>query len=172
MPVDVLVELAPDISQKKKRFLAYDPRLGMLAWREQIQFGKRTIAGTTQVVNEDTTENRKTFVVEFSKWAQEQIERQRQSFARFHKRVPKIPSRQVEAAVKQFSGIISLDQLHPDDKKSLLSLAKLETYVGEKEMQRLYSSFRRPYSHRKTHKRSSKSRRDWPKKRSHRWSDE
>lgn len=168
VPVDVLVELAPDISQKKKRFLAYDPRLGMLAWREQIQFGKRTVAGTTQVANEDTTENRKAFVIEFSKWAQEQIERQRQSFARFHKRVPKISSLQVEAAVKQFSGIISLDQLHPDDKRALLSLAKLETYIGEKEMQRLHSSSRRPYSHRKSHKKSSKSRRDWLKKRSHR----
>ena len=160
VPIAILAELVPKTDQKRAKHLMYDPRLGALAWREQMQLGKKTLAGATQPVMEDTTENRQAFVGEFSKWAHGQVEREVHALARFHKRVPIVPLRQVEAAVKRFSGIVSLEQLHPEDKRALLSLAKLETYVGEKEMQRLYARGS-SHSHKKSHKKSPKSRRGW-----------
>ena len=163
VPIDVLSELLPNSHQKRTKYLTYDPRLGTLAWREQVQFGKKTLSGISKPVVDDSTENRQEFVQQFSKWAHGQVERQSRSLAKFHRRVPTVPLRQVESAVKRFSGIVSLDQLHADDKRALLSLAKLETYVGEKEMERLYTRGQH-HAHRKSHKKSPNSHRNFSRR--------
>jgi hypothetical protein len=166
VPIDLLAELMPTAKLKRTKYLVYDPRLGALAWREQVQFGKKTLSGNSEPVMEDTTEHRQAFVREFSKWAHGKVEQQVRALARFHKRVPIVPLRQVESAVKRFSGIVSLDQLHADDKRALLSLTKLETYVDEREMERLYSRGQH-HAHRKSHKKSPGSRRKFSRRDHH-----
>ena len=161
VPIDLLAELMPTAKLKRTKYLVYDPRLGALAWREQVQFGKKTLSGNSEPVMEDTTEHRQAFVREFSKWAHGKVEQQVRALARFHKRVPIVPLRQVESAVQRFSGIVSLEQLRADDKRALLSLTKLETYVGEREMERLYTRGQH-HAHRKSHKKSPGSRRKSP----------
>ena len=84
VPIDLLAELMPTAKLKRTKYLVYDPRLGALAWREQVQFGKKTLSGNSEPVMEDTTEHRQAFVREFSKWAHGKVEQQVRALARFH----------------------------------------------------------------------------------------
>lgn len=136
--VNWLLELTSDEFRPGPRRVLFDPRLNGLARRQQIRFGKRMLEGQSQPLLEDTSENRKLFQQEFSKWCYDQLERQRRNFERFHKRVPVISLKQVEQAVKSRTwGIVSLDQLRSADKRQAMALAKLETYLGDDFVQHL-----------------------------------
>ncbi len=127
-----LAELAPALFGGRRGTIVYDPRLGSLAERQRVRFGKKVLEGQSRPIGDDSRENRALFVREYAKWAYEQLERQRRHLSRFHRKVPGVSARQVEQEVKQrASGVISLDQLSPQEKRGLLALAKLETYVGE-----------------------------------------
>lgn len=127
-----LVDLAPRLFATKPGRLIYDPRLGALAQRQQIRFGKRVIEGGSVAVTEETSANRKAFIREYAKWAHSQLERQQRAISRFGNRVPRITLRQVEQEVGAVSGaIISIEQLEPEVKKRLLRLSKLEAYLGD-----------------------------------------
>ena len=129
---DWLIELSPELFANRRGKILYDPRLGSLAERQQVRFGKKVLQGQSMPVLENTTANHNLFIREYAKWAHGQIERETRNLARFHRRVPQISLREVEREVKQRAGsITALDQLNSVDKQSLLSLAKLETYVGD-----------------------------------------
>jgi hypothetical protein len=98
------------------------------------------LEGQSTPLLDDTRENQALFVREYAKWAHGQIERQSHALSRFHRRVPQVSLREVEQAVKQsLGGIVSLDQLTPDNKRRAIALSKLETYAGDDFMHHLGS---------------------------------
>jgi HrpA-like RNA helicase len=122
--VNWLLALAPDSFDNRRGKIYYDPRLGSLAERQQLRFGKKVLEGTSTPLLEDTRENRTLFVREFARWAYEQTERQRRQLERFHRRVPSVSQREVEQQVKVAAkGVVSVDQL--------IGLSRLETYFGD-----------------------------------------
>jgi len=143
--VDVLLELSPQAFQKKRGRTVYDPRLGCLVDRQQLRFGKRTLEGLGTPRLEDTQENRKLFALEYTRWAYEQLERQRRNLERFHKRVPSVtPQRVADELRNRASGIVSLDQLSSEDKRRVIDLTKLETYFGDEFVHKLGKPRRQP----------------------------
>ncbi|MGV9002007.1 MAG: helicase-related protein [Candidatus Saccharimonadaceae bacterium] len=129
---DILLEVSPDLFKAKRGKTSYDPRLGCLVDRQQIRFGKRILEGASQPRLEDSAENRKLFIREYTLWAHSQLERQRLNLERFHKRVPRIVPQQVEQELRaRINGIVSLDQLDSKDKQRVIALSKLETYLGD-----------------------------------------
>lgn len=133
-----LLNLAPHLFDKRKSKLVYDPRIGSIATRQQVRYGKRVLVGESRPVLEDSAENRRAFVREFTAWAHEQIERQRRNLEQFHRRVPSVPIQHVEQQVEQLAGdIVSIDQLSGRDKKRLMALAKIETYFEDDFFHRL-----------------------------------
>ena len=142
---DILLDVSPDLFQSKKSKTVYDPRVGHLFDRQQIRFGKRVLEGAGQPRLEDTPENRKIFVREFTRWAFEQIEKQRRQLERFHKRVPAISPMQIEQELRaRASGIVALDQLDSKDKQRVVALSKLETYLGDDFIYKLGKPRRQP----------------------------
>lgn len=129
---DILLEVSPDLFKAKRGKTSYDPRIGCLVDRQQIRFGKRILEGASQPRLEDSVENRKLFIREYTSWAHGQLERQRLNLERFHKRVPRVMPQQVEQELRnRASGIVSLDQLDSKDKQRVVALSKLETYLGD-----------------------------------------
>jgi hypothetical protein len=127
-----LLELPSEEFRAGRSRILYDPRINSLARRQQIRFGKRTIEGESQPILEDTPENRSTFIREYARWCFDQLERQRRNFERFYKNVPIVSLKQVEHEVKvSAGGIVSLDQLSSKDKREMIALSKLETYLGD-----------------------------------------
>jgi len=149
---DTLLELSPHLFEHKRGRTVYDPRLGCLVDRQQIRFGKRVLEGTGTPRLEDTSENRSLFIREFTQWAYTLLERQRSDLLRFHKRVPSISPHQVEQEVRaRAGGIVSLDQLDSKDKRRMIALSKLETYLGDDFIYHLGKPRRQPH-HEKKHR--------------------
>lgn len=135
---DWLVELSPQLFAGRRGRVVYDPRLGALAERQQIRFGKRVLEGSSIPITDTSPQNQKLFVREYAKWAFSQLERQRRRLSRFHRAVPSVSLRQVEQEVKQSArGVVSLDELSSNEKRGLLALARLETYLGDDFMHHL-----------------------------------
>lgn len=133
-----LTDLLPDTFTSGRAKIIYDPRLGSLAERTQVRIGKRILQGTSVPIIEDSQQNRKLFVEEYTKWVSSQLERERANLDRFYKRIPAIPLRNILQEVKaRANGIVSLDQLNSQDKRAFTALAKLETYLGDDFMQNL-----------------------------------
>lgn len=133
-----LLDIAPDLFMNKRGTILYDPRLGGLAERQQIRFGKRVLEGQSRPITDDTRENRALFIQEYSRWAYSQLERQQRNLRRFYKRTPSVSLRQVEGAVRQRAhGVVSLDQLSSQEKQHIIALTKLEAYVGDDMMSQL-----------------------------------
>lgn len=150
---DWLLELSPDLFDNRKSRVVYDPRVGGLVNRQQLRFGKRVLDGESQPMLDDTPENRKLFVKEFSSWAYGQIERQRRNLEQFHRRVPSVPLQHVEREVKtRADGIVSIDQLSGREKKQFMALAKIESYFDDDFFHRLGKP-RHDQHHKKSHKR-------------------
>lgn len=150
---DWLLELAPDLFANRRGRVIYDPRLGCLAERQQIRFGKRVLEGTSIPILQDSRENQKLFIREYAKWAHGQLERQRNNLLRFHRNVPGVELREVEREVRiAAKGIISLDQLTRDEKRQMIALSKLETYFGDDFVRQLDHP-RRDHRHKETRRR-------------------
>ena len=154
-----LLDLAPDMFETRRSKIVYDPRLGSLAERQQVRFGKRVLEGQATPLLENTKQNQSLFVREYAVWVNAQLQKQLRNLARFHKRVPSINPREVEQAVKQqLSGIVSLDQLSSQQKRQAIALTKLETHLGDDFMEHLSKPQRYDRNHRKdTRKRGWKS---------------
>lgn len=168
---DWLLELSPDSFDTRRGKIFYDPRLGCLAKRQQVRFGKKVLEGESEPLLEDTKENRKLFVQEFSIWAHDQLQRERRKLERFHRRVPDVSLRQVEKYVQsQAGGIISIDQLKKDDKRQFLALARLDTYLGS-EFRLKLGAPQRPDEHRERRHRGwrPKHKRKFERKRRGEW---
>ena len=133
-----LLELAPNLFGNRRGQIFYDAREGCLAERQQIRLGKKVIQGQAVPILDDTRENRTLFVREFAKWATSQLEWQSRQLSRYRRKVPRISVKQVEQEVKQRAGgIVSIDQLSSEDKRSLMALANLETFLGDEYYQDL-----------------------------------
>lgn len=156
---DWLIELSPELFSTRKGKIEYDPREGTLVERQQVRIGKRVVQGSATPLLDDTKENQRQFVRGFTAWALSQLERQQRNLSRYHKRVPRIRKSDVEQAVKQrASGIVALDQLGSQQKRELLALAKMETYLGDEFAARLGA----PRSHHGNH--HHKRRKGWQPK--------
>lgn len=130
--IDLLKQLVPHMSEVGARRVVYDPRLGGLAWREQVQFGKRTIHGIAEPVTEHSPKNQELFVEEFAKWAHASLSRQRHGLARMRRRVPEVSLRTVEREVREIAlGVIAIDELNGEQKERLFALTKMETFAGD-----------------------------------------
>jgi hypothetical protein len=142
---DTLLAFAPDLFEGKKTVTVYDPRLGCLVDKQQIRFGKRTLMGTGQPRLEDTHDNRRLFAKEYSKWAYDLLDRQRQKLILYYKNVPRISLQQVENEFRnRANDIVSLDQLDSKDKRRVIELSKLEAYLGDDFMHKLGKPRRQP----------------------------
>lgn len=149
---DILLEVSPGLFETRRGKTVYDPRLGLVVDRQQVRFGKRVLEGASQPRLEDTQENRKLFVKEYSRWAFDQLERQRRQLERFHKRVPSVPLPQVEQEVRaRAEGIVALDQLESRDKERVIALSRLETYLGDDFIYRLGKPRRQPKPEERRH---------------------
>ena len=136
--VDWLIDFSPDMFGNRQDKIIYDPRIGGLARRSQVRFGKRILQGTSVPIVDDTPRYRRLFVDEFAKWAHGQLDRERRNLEKFYRHVPQVSLRQVVMEVKaRARDIISLDQLRSQEKRELVGLAKLETYFGEEFIYRL-----------------------------------
>ena len=142
-----LIEIAPEQFTTKRGRMIYEPRLGMLMIRQQILAGKKSFVGAGLPVTQDTKQNQKFFQEAFSKWAYEQLEREQRKITVSHaKRTPTIPLSQIKSRVRSIaSGVISIEALSPQRKEQLLSLTKLETYLGSDFMNQVENSRRRAH---------------------------
>lgn len=151
---DWLVELAPQLFANRRGRIFYDPRIGSLAERQQVRFGKRVLEGASIPRLEDSSENRKLFIKEYARWAYEQLERQRRQLERFHTRVPSIALRHVEQEVAiRANGIVSFDQLSSGEKRTMIALSKLETYLGDNFVHHLGKPRREQHTQDQPHRR-------------------
>lgn len=142
---DILIEMAPELFASGRSKTVYDPRLGCLVDIQQVRFRKRVLQGSGQPRLEDTPDNRRLFAREYSRWAYEQLERQRRQLERFHKRVPAILPQRVEQEFRaRAQGIVALDQLESKDKQRVIALSQLETYLGDDFIFRLGKPRRQP----------------------------
>lgn len=149
-----LEELAPELFSSRRSKLIYDPRLGGLAERQQIRFGKRVLEGQAFPVQKRSKDFQAAFVREFSKWAHGQLERQYTNLSRYHRNVPRVALRDVEREVAQRAqGVISLSDLPSLQKRELIALAKLESFLGDDYMSRLGKPRRTDSSHERTSRR-------------------
>ncbi len=165
---DILLEISPHLFESKRGRTVYDPRMGMVVDRQQVRFGKRILEGAGVPRMEDTAENQKLFAREFTRWAYEQLEKQRRELERFHKRVPYVSPGQVEQEFRaRANGIVALDQLSSGDKFKVIALSKMETYFGDDFIYNLGKPRRQPRPEEKRrrgwapkHKRKAKNKHD------------
>lgn len=145
---DWLVNLAPERFTSKRGRMIYDPQTGRLAARQQVRAGKQVLEGAGIPETKNTKQNQQLFQEMFSRWAFDQLERERRSLAGRHtKRVPAILLSQIKQRVGSLaSGTISLEDLSAQKRQQLLASAKLITYLGEEFMNQLSSSLRRNQS--------------------------
>lgn len=141
---DWLIDLAPELFTSRRGKTFYDPRSGALATRQLVRFGGQVLEGSSTPLTDDTPENKRLFVEMFAAWAYEQLEKERRILGRYHaKRIPAVPLRQLQQQTKAIAhGVISIDQLSPQQKASLMNLSKLHTHLGTDFMAKLGVSHR------------------------------
>ncbi len=127
-----LLELAPEQFGTRKPEVYYDPRLGGLARRQRVRFGKIVLEGVAEPIVESSSEMQRQFVDAFSEWAHSRVERELRVLGRYNRRVPSVTRSQVQQYVRTRSPqITNLQQLESDDKRALLAAAEPETYLGK-----------------------------------------
>ncbi len=129
----LLVELMPQSIQQHPSVIYYDSKIGSLAMRERLQIGKKILLGSSQPVTDRSPRNQELFVKEYAKWAHSEIERSRHYPPFRHRRLPRISLHQIERLAKRYRGVTSLSQLSADQKEGLLGLARLDTYISDRD---------------------------------------
>lgn len=144
---DWLIDLSPELFSSRRAKTFYDPRSGTLANRQLVRFNGQVLEGSSTPLADNSPENQRLFVDMFAAWAYEQLEKERRVLGRYHaKRIPAVPLRQLQQQVKAIAhGIISIDQLLPQQKVSLMNLAKLHTHLGTDTMAKIGVSHRRKH---------------------------
>ncbi len=126
-----LLELAPEQFGTRKPEIYYDPRLGGLAKRQRVRFGKLVLEGTTEPIVDSSPDLRRQFVEAYTEWALARVERELRILGRYNRSVPTVTRSQVAHYVRTCSPrITNLQQLEASDKKALLAAAEPETYLG------------------------------------------
>lgn len=134
-----LQTLAPDSFEIKPGKTYFDPRLGTLAKRQLIKFGKQTIEGAGTPILEDTPHNRRLFSDLYAGWLHDKLENERYFMQKGHnRRIPEVPLSQLQQQVWAVTnGALSLLQLSRDQRKELESLGKMHTHLSDRFVQSL-----------------------------------
>jgi hypothetical protein len=126
-----LLEFSPEQFGTRKPEIYYDPRLGGLASRQRIRFGKIVLEGASEPIMENTTTTQRQFVDAFTDWAHSKVERELRILGRYNRNVPNVTRNQVQHYIRTRSPwITNLQQLEANDKKMLLMASEPETYLG------------------------------------------
>lgn len=126
-----LLELSPERFGTRKPEIYYDPRLGGLASRQRVRFGKIVLEGPAEPILDNTPAAQRQFVDAFTDWAHSRVERELRILGRYNRNVPNVTRSQVQHYVRTKSPwITNLQQLESGDKKMLLEAAEPETYLG------------------------------------------
>ncbi|HEY8992409.1 MAG TPA: helicase-related protein [Candidatus Microsaccharimonas sp.] len=138
-----LIALSPEEFTSKRGKMVYDPRLGTLVIKQMMRAGKRTFEGLGIAVSQNTKQNQKFFQEALAKWIYGQLETEKRKLEGSHaKRIPNIPYPRIKGMVNSTTGgVISVDQLTPENKKRLFALTKLETHFGTDFMTQVAASF-------------------------------
>lgn len=129
---DWLKELLPEMFSTRKADLYYNPRFGSLARRQQVRFGKKVIAGSSEPILDYSPGNQRIFNKEFAKWAHRKIEADLLRLSDYHYKVPSVSLQQVEKYVQKVDPqAILIEVMSPDIKRKLLAAAEPETYLGD-----------------------------------------
>ena len=127
-----LLELAPEQFGTRKPEVYYDPRLGGLASRQRVRFGKIVLEGSAEPIMDNTPQAQRQFIDAFVDWAHSRVERELRILGRYTRSVPVVTHTQVQHYVRTRSPrITNLQQLEADEKKALLAAAEPETYLGQ-----------------------------------------
>ena len=127
-----LLELAPEQFGTRKAEVYYDPKLGGLASRQRVRFGKIVLEGSAEPIMDNTPQTQRQFVDAFVDWAHSRVERELRILGRYNRSVPVVTHAQVQHYVRTRSPqITNLQQLDTNDKKALLAAAEPETYLGQ-----------------------------------------
>ena len=127
-----LLELAPEQFGTRKPEVYYDPRLGGLASRQRVRFGKIVLEGSAEPIMDNTPQAQRQFVDAFVDWAHSRVERELRILGRYNRSVPVVTRTQVQHYVRTRSPqITNVQQLEANEKKALLAAAEPETYLGQ-----------------------------------------
>ena len=127
-----LLELAPEQFGTRKPEVYYDPRLGGLASRQRVRFGKIVLEGSAEPIMDNTPQAQRQFVDAFVDWAHGRAERELRILGRYNRSVPVVTRTQVQHYVRTRSPqITNVQQLEANEKKALLAAAEPETYLGQ-----------------------------------------
>lgn len=127
-----LKEFLPDMFSNKKADLYYNPRFGSLARRQQVRFGKRVLAGTSEPILDYSKDNQRIFNKEFAKWAHSKIEKELLTLSEYHYKVPSVSLQQVEKYIQKIDPqAILIEVMSPEMKRKLLAAGNPETYLGD-----------------------------------------
>ena len=127
-----LLELAPEQFGTRKPEVYYDPRLGGLASRQRVRFGKIVLEGSAEPIMDNTPQAQRQFVDAFVDWAHSRVERELRILGRYNQSVPVVTRTQVQHYVRTRSPqITNVQQLEANEKKALLAAAEPETYLGQ-----------------------------------------
>lgn len=151
---DWLETLAPHLFETKPGKVYYDPHLGALATGTKLSFNGQQLETSGAPITQHTPENQRLFVKLYAKWAHSQLEWERERLQRTNsRRIPKIPLHHVQQQVAtKADNTISLVELPKKQRIELIKLARLETYLGDKAMNRLDTSDKRKSSWRRKHR--------------------
>jgi hypothetical protein len=110
----------------------FDSRRGILAMRQMIRIGGRTVEAESEPLTDNSPRYRRMFSEAYAAWAYEQLEDERRRLKNGQRRrIPTVAYKQVAQRVKAIlSGAISIDELSPRERKELEQSSKLETYLG------------------------------------------
>lgn len=144
-----LVTLAPEQFTVKRGKMVYDPRLGTIVVKQNIQAGRLTIEGSSSAITNNSKQNQKFFQEALAKWIYSQLENEKRKLEGSHaKRIPTVPLPRIKMAVKSLAeGVISIEDLSPRQRTELFALSKLESHFGTDFMNQVAASFtssRRP----------------------------
>ena len=127
-----LLELAPEQFGTRKPEVYYDPRLGGLASRQRVRFGRIVLEGSAEPIMDNTPQAQRQFVDAFVDWAHGRVERELRILGRYNRSVPVVTRTQVQHYVRTRSPqITNVQQLEANEKKALLAAAEPETYLGQ-----------------------------------------
>ena len=138
-----LVTLAPEQFNVKRGKMVYDPRVGALVIKQNIQAGRLTIEGSSSVVTHNSKQNQKFFQEALSKWIYGQLENEKRKLEASHsKRIPNIPLPRIKMAVNNLaSGVIDIENLTSAKRTELFALTKLQSHFGTDFMNQVASSY-------------------------------
>jgi pre-mRNA-splicing factor ATP-dependent RNA helicase DHX38/PRP16 len=143
-----LVELAPDLFSVRTGKKYFDSYTGMLLTRTLVTYKHKAFETAGTAVVEHTKDNHKLFTTLYGLWLRDRLEEERRPLERANPRLPKISARDIQHRVHRIApDAISVVELSKQQRVSLASLTKLETYLGRRFMSTLNRPIERESQH-------------------------